>query len=54
MGRDLYNDFIRINISIIMQIDDKVPFDIYIKRAEDKFTKLFHKGNAIDHEQLER
>ncbi len=48
------DEYIKISIHIIRQIHDKVPFDIYVKRAEGKFTKLFHKHHLVDHDLLMR
>jgi len=48
------DEFIKISIHIIRQIHESVPFDIYVKRAEGKYTKLFHKLHLVDHELLQR
>ncbi|MBF0315871.1 MAG: HD domain-containing protein [Oligoflexia bacterium] len=48
------SEFVRISIAIILQVNEKVPFDIYIERSEGIFTKLFHKNNPIDQEMLLR
>ncbi|MBF0298388.1 MAG: HD domain-containing protein [Oligoflexia bacterium] len=48
------SEFIKISIEIIRQIQDVVPFDVYIERSDGIFTKLFHKRHPIDHEMLRR
>lgn len=44
--------YIPINISVIEQIEGKLPFDVYIRRTSDRYTKLFNKGEEIDRERV--
>lgn len=46
------DEFIMINIQIIKQIEGEVPFDIYIKRAEGKYSKIIQKGRTVDARRL--
>lgn len=46
-------EFITISIPVLARIQGDAPFDIYIRRAENAFTKLFPAGDSIDRDRLE-
>lgn len=41
-------DFIQISSSIFLRIEGALPFDVYIRRASDTYTRIFPKGEPID------
>lgn len=41
-------DFIDISISVLGKVKGPLPFDVYIRRAANAYTKLFKKGDAVD------
>ncbi len=47
-------DFLKISTAILTRVTGPLPFDIFIKRAEDKFTKIFVKNMNIDKVQLKK
>lgn len=47
-------NFIEISVFVLKKIQGKLQFDIYLKRAKDKYTKLFQKGDTISSDRLER
>lgn len=46
-------EFIDISITVISRIWGKLPFDLFIKRAEGAYTRIFNKAEALDQERLE-
>jgi HD-GYP domain-containing protein (c-di-GMP phosphodiesterase class II) len=46
-------EFLDINITVISRIWGKLPFDLFIKRAEGAYTKIFKKTEQLDQERLE-
>src|SRR3989344_149558 len=45
-------DYLEISIPIVKKISGSLPFDIYIKRTETAYTKLFPKSEPIEEERL--
>lgn len=45
-------DFIEISVPILLRISGKLPFDVYIKRAENTYTRLFPKDEEIPQQRL--
>jgi HD-GYP domain-containing protein (c-di-GMP phosphodiesterase class II) len=48
------SEFITISILVLKKITGKLQFDIYLKRAENKYTKLFKVGDIVSQSRLER
>lgn len=48
MGNIFDQNFIDINVTVLLEIIGPLPFDIFIRRAEDTFTKVSKKGDAAD------
>ncbi|MCM0607190.1 MAG: HD domain-containing protein [Xanthomonadaceae bacterium] len=44
--------YIDISIPVLSRMQGVLPFDIYIKRSDRAYTKLFPKGEALDHARL--
>lgn len=53
MGIKFGKAYMEISIPVIKRIAGPLPFDIYIKRTERAFTKLFKKGDIADQERLD-
>jgi putative nucleotidyltransferase with HDIG domain len=47
-------EYIRIATAILVRVTGALPFDIYIERAQGKFTKIFHCNQALDVTQVKR
>lgn len=47
-------EFIKIATAILVRVTGPLPFDIYIQRAEEKYTKIFHKTQTLDQGQVKR
>jgi HD-GYP domain-containing protein (c-di-GMP phosphodiesterase class II) len=47
-------EYIGISIPVIKKIETLLPFDIYLKRSEEAFTKVFNRGSEIDIDRLDR
>lgn len=45
-------EFIPISITIFQRISGALPFDVFIKRANNVYTKVFPKGEVIDANRL--
>jgi HD-GYP domain-containing protein (c-di-GMP phosphodiesterase class II) len=46
-------EFVDISITVISRIWGKLPFDLFIKRAEGAYTRIFNRAEALDQERLE-
>lgn len=46
-------EFLDISITVISRIWGKLPFDLFIKRAEGAYTRIFKKAEHLDQERLE-
>ncbi|HLE10136.1 MAG: hypothetical protein A2504_08210 [Bdellovibrionales bacterium RIFOXYD12_FULL_39_22] len=46
------SDFYDVGLSILKRVKKTLPFDVYIKRAEDKFSKIFNVGDEVDWERI--
>ena len=46
------SEFVEVNVNILRRISGKLPFDVFIRRGENTYTKLFLKGDEIDRERL--
>lgn len=44
--------YVDINIGLIEKIDGNLPFDIYLKRGDSHYTKLFPKNEEVDRERI--
>src|SRR5580704_251859 len=53
MSRPSDIDFVDISIAVFDRIDGQMPFDVYIRRASDTFTKLFPRNEDIDRRRVE-
>jgi HD-GYP domain-containing protein (c-di-GMP phosphodiesterase class II) len=53
MGTRQDLDFLDISIMVISRMPGKLPFDLFIKRAEGAFTRIFNKGEPLDQERME-
>lgn len=47
-------EYIRIATAILVRVTGALPFDVYIERAQGKFTKIFHCDQALDVNQIKR
>lgn len=45
-------DYVEISIAVIDRIAGALPFDVYVKRLEGTYTRLFPKGEQADTERL--
>ena len=45
-------DFYEVSMGVVRRITGSWPFDIYIKRGDNAYTKLFKKDDAIDSERV--
>ncbi len=52
MSQLLDKDLFEVNISVIRKTLGAIPFDVYLKRAENTYTKLFSQNDPIDHSRL--
>lgn len=48
------NDFSQINIENLLSMVGEIPFNVYIKLNNDKFTLILKKGDSVDKERFER
>jgi HD-GYP domain-containing protein (c-di-GMP phosphodiesterase class II) len=46
-------EFVDISITVISRIWGKLPFDLFIKRAEGAYTRIFNRAEALDQVRLE-
>jgi HD-GYP domain-containing protein (c-di-GMP phosphodiesterase class II) len=46
-------DYIDISITVISRMSGKLPFDLFIKRAEGAFTRIFNKADSLDMDRLD-
>src|SRR5271156_1169519 len=46
-------EFLDISIIVLSRIWGKLPFDLFIKRAEGAYTRIFKKAEQLDQERLE-
>ena len=46
-------DFLDISVTVVSRIQGMLPFDLFIKRAEGAFTRIFKKAEPLDQERLE-
>jgi HD-GYP domain-containing protein (c-di-GMP phosphodiesterase class II) len=52
MAKAEATDFVEINVSVLKRIAGVLPFDVFIRRGEESFTKLFSKGDSADADRL--
>jgi len=45
-------DFYEVSVGVIKRLKGVWPFDIYIKRSENAYSKLFLKDDTIDQERV--
>ena len=45
--------FVEVSVPVLRRISGAIPFDVYIKRAEKKYTKLFPQGESVDLKRLD-
>ncbi|MCB9061815.1 MAG: HD domain-containing protein [Halobacteriovoraceae bacterium] len=45
--------FIPISLEVLKRFDKKLLFDIYVRRSESKYTKIFRESEALDWERVE-
>ncbi len=48
------SEFVQVNTSVLRRISGKLPFNVFIRRGENTYTKLFPKGDPIDLEHLDK
>ncbi len=48
------DEYIRIATAILIRVTGPLPFDIFIQRAENKYTKIFHCDQTLDVGQVKR
>lgn len=46
------SEFVEINTNILRRISGNLPFNVYIRRGENTYTKLFPKDEAVDTARL--
>lgn len=46
------SELISINVQVFSQIKGVLPFDVFIRRAEDTYTRLFPQGEELDQDRL--
>lgn len=54
MAEFFENDHIPINLSVLEQLRGPVPFDIYIERAPNAYTKIFKKNFYVDFDRVKK
>lgn len=42
------DEFVVVSMSVVRRIGSSLPFDVFVKRAENAYTKLFPKGEPVD------
>jgi putative nucleotidyltransferase with HDIG domain len=47
-------DYIEVNLTIFQQMHGPLPFDIFLKRAEGAYTKVFKHGDQIDFHRIKK
>ncbi len=47
-----HEDFYDVSLSIVKRVKKTLSFDVYIKRAECKFSKIFNAGDEVDWERI--
>ncbi len=47
------NSYCVMAIDVFMKMQGHIPFDVYVKRADKTFTKVFQKGDMIDLKRFE-
>lgn len=45
--------FINIDLFLVRKFKKGIPFDIFVKRSERHYTKIFRKGEVVDEERLQ-
>jgi HD-GYP domain-containing protein (c-di-GMP phosphodiesterase class II) len=53
MNPDTPIEYVEISITIIAKIRGELPFDLFLRRSADAFTKIFKKSDTIDQERLD-
>lgn len=48
-----HNQYCEMAIDVFLRMQGTLPFDIYIKIGEDKYTKIFNKGDTLDANRLQ-
>lgn len=48
------SEFVEVNVNIIRKINGSLPFDVFIRRGENTYTKLFPKGEPPDQTRLSK
>lgn len=48
------SEYIEVVLPIIKRISGALPFDVYVKRTESAYTKVFPKSESIDQERLKQ
>jgi putative nucleotidyltransferase with HDIG domain len=49
---DVANQYIEISVSLLKRFSKTLQFDIYVKRSDKAFTKIFKSGDLIDWERV--
>jgi HD-GYP domain-containing protein (c-di-GMP phosphodiesterase class II) len=47
-------DFILINLAILQRLNGPIPFDIFIERAPDTYTKIFKRSLYVDFDRVKK
>jgi putative nucleotidyltransferase with HDIG domain len=47
------SEFVEVNTNILRRISGQLPFNVYIRRGENTYTKLFPKNEVVDLSRLE-
>ena len=54
MANDHFDkSFLLISLSVFEKMEGKLPFDVYVQRAEGAYTRIFPEGEVIDTYRLD-
>ena len=53
MSQNFEENYISISIPVIKNMEGNLPFDIYIKRSESSYTKVFKKDDYLDSNRID-
>lgn len=47
-----FEDYIQISLQLLRRFNNQLKFDIYVRRTDSDYTKLFNKGDSIDWQRV--
>lgn len=48
------SEFVEVNVNVIRRISGALPFNVFIRRGENTYTKIFPKGESVDPARLRK